>query len=66
MDIEWNEAIDEIRKAMSDEKRFRKFIENWYGNSSPFATLYHLCFSRTSHGNRQTALKLLNGLQPLE
>ena len=62
----WGEAIDEIRKSLSSEESCRRFIENWNGNVSPLAMLYHLCFSKTSHGNRQTALKLLEGLQPLD
>lgn len=66
MELGWKDAIGVIRNAMGNEDDFRRFILDWNGNISPLVTLYHLCFSRTSHGNRQTALKLLNGLQEPE
>lgn len=65
-DTEWKDAIDIIKESLSSDKSFRKFYNGFTGDISPLATLYHLCFSKTSHGNRQTAMRLLDGLQPLE
>lgn len=62
-DTEWKDAIAEIKNALENEKKFRKYYDSFYGNYSPLATLYHLCFSNPSHGNRQTAMKLLDGLK---
>lgn len=60
---EWNDAVKEIKEVLKNEQTARRFIESFNGNQSPFATLYHLCFSNPSHGNRQTAMKLLDGLR---
>lgn len=65
-DTEWADAIVEIRKALESKTLFIRYYDSFIGDVAPLATLYHLCFSRTSHGNRQTAMKLLDGLQEPE
>ena len=58
----WSDCIHDIQEALKTASSFRKFFDTIEGNRSPFATLYHLCFSKTSHGNRQTAMKMLRSL----
>ena len=64
-DTEWNDAIEEIRKALGNERTFRRYYDSYIGDTTPLATLYHFCFSNPSHGDRRTAMKLLDGLKEL-
>lgn len=62
--IEWKDAISQLKQMLGNERKLRNFIETYGdGNSSPYVTLYHLSFSHPSHGDRNTALKMLNGLR---
>ena len=62
-DTDWDDAIEEIRKALGNERAFMRYYDSYIGDCAPLATLYHFCFSNPSHGNRQTAMKLLDGLK---
>ena len=64
--IEWKDAISQLKQMLGNEKKMRNFIETYEGNGSPYVMLYHFSFSHHSHGDRNTALKILNGLRELD
>lgn len=55
------DVVNELIGLCDNQQKFTDYFDSCPICQSALPTIYHLCFSKPSHGNKQTAIKILKG-----
>lgn len=60
-ETEKKDVVNELIDLCYNQQNFIDYFNSCPVCQSALPTIYHLCFSKPSHGNKQTAIKILKG-----